>query len=252
MIMKASIVLPFYNQWNLTHARLSDLHTRVPEPCEIVLVNDASTEKDVVRGSAWWQDNDAVRHTIKYVNNKENLGFGGSHNRGAKAATGDILIFLSNDVVIRTDFVTPIVDALEVDPNILLGGRIVFWPAGWNEFKFDGKELVIPYCEGWLLACTRDIWDNLGGFDTKTFGKFDYEDIDLSANALVHGHDLVSLNLPDTKLKHLSGVTIRSLGVDRQKITEKNRGRFIKKWRSKFGLIYDTLEKMTHEREGAT
>jgi GT2 family glycosyltransferase len=98
-----------------------------------------------------------------------------------------------------------------------------------------------------LLACTREVWDNLGGFDVETFGKFDYEDIDLSVNALSKGYELLALNFPKHLLRHLSGVTICSLNIDRMKITQGNRLRFIEKWQSKFGEIYNTLESMKND-----
>lgn len=241
--MKASVILPYYNHWDLTHARMMELYKYVPKDVEIVMVNDASTDKDCRKGAGWWQKRSG-RQEIKYVENKQNLGFGGSHNVGAKVSTGDILCFLSNDVIVRTDFVSIIIDDLSNRPDSLLGGEIIYWPGGWNEFEFDGKKMVVPYCNGWLLACTREVWDNMGGFDVETYGKFDFEDIDLSMNALSLGYDLLSLNLPKHKLNHLSGVTIRGLNVDRMEITKKNREKFIKKWQPKFLEVYETLERM--------
>ena len=245
--MKASVVLPYFNHWDLTHARMMELFKYAPINTEIVMVNDASTHEDCRSGAGWWQQR-AGRHEIVYVENKENLGFGGSHNEGAKASTGDILAFLSNDVIVRVDFVTPIIESLKDNSNALIGGRIVYWPGGWNEFEFEGRKMVVPYCEGWLLACTREIWNNMRGFDVETFGKFDYEDIDLSMNALSHGYELLALSFPPHALHHISGVTIAGLGIDRMKITEKNREKFIKKWQPKFEQIYETLESMKHDR----
>ena len=248
--MKVSVILPYFNHWQLTHARMMELFKYAPLDTEIVMVNDASIDSDCRTGAGWWQKQ-AGRHEIKYVENKENLGFGGSHNRGAQVSSGDIVCFLSNDVVIRVDFVSNIVDALREKPYSLLGGDIIYWDSGWNQFEFDNKKMVVPYCNGWLLACTREVWDNLGGFDVETFGKFDYEDIDLSMSALSHGYELLSLNLPKHQLHHLSGVTIYSLNIDRMKITEMNKEKFIAKWKSRFNDVYETLERMKHDGSGA-
>jgi len=243
--MKVSIILPYYNHWDLTHARMMELYKYVPRDTEIVLVNDASPNADCRDGAKWWQT--TGRQEIKYIENEENLGFGGSHNAGSKVATGDIFCFLSNDVIIKTDFVSRIIESLLESPYSLIGGEIIYWPGGWNEFVVDGHKMVIPYCNGWLLACNREVWDNMGGFDVETYGKFDFEDIDLSTNALSHGYDLLSLNFPKHALNHLSGVTIRALNIDRMEITKKNREKFIKKWQSKFPEIYRTLERMDHD-----
>ena len=32
--------------------------------------------------------------------------------------------------------------------------------------------MIVPYANGWLLACTRSAWLDIGGFDL-AFGKFD-------------------------------------------------------------------------------
>ena len=97
--MLVSIIIPFLNKWNLTHELLYSLYKYAPDNCEIVLVNDASTEEDCEAGVSWWQKSEGLaRHKIRYRKNEKNLGFGGSHNAGARISKGDILIFLSNDV----------------------------------------------------------------------------------------------------------------------------------------------------------
>jgi GT2 family glycosyltransferase len=246
--MLISIVLPYFGRWDLTHARMAELYKHAPDNCEIILVNDASNEPECRTGVGFWQKGPA-QHKIIYVENKKNLGFGGSHNKGAKAANGDILIFLSNDVIIRTDFVTPIIETIEENRKCLIGGRIVAWAAGWNQFETDdGKPFIIPYCEGWLLACHKEIWDTIGGFDVKSYQKFDMEDVDLSMTALSLGYDLRALSFPPHMLRHISGATIGKLNIDRMAITTRNKEIFIEKWQSKFTEIFETLEKLQNDR----
>jgi GT2 family glycosyltransferase len=129
--------------------------------------------------------------------------------------------------MVSGDFITDIVDLIGKDNKMLIGGRIVDWAGGWNEFDVDGKHYVIPYAEGWLLGCTKLGWKGLGGFDIK-YGRFDYEDLDLSTKALSLGYNIVGLN--SNKLKHLGSQTISKLNIDRQSITEHNRKVFIDKW----------------------
>jgi len=135
-----SIIIPFYNRWDLTHQQLMSLHKWVNEDVEIVLVNDASTDMEIKGGVAFWQKN-SPRHVIKYKENKENLGFGGAMNVGAKAASGEILVFLSNDVQIATDFIPQIKAILRENDKTLVGGRVIYWEAGWNQFEHKGKSL---------------------------------------------------------------------------------------------------------------
>jgi len=222
-----SVIVPFYNKWHLTHQTLGSLYKFAPENCEIVLVNDASTEKDCEGGVAWWQKQGA-RHKIRYRKNETNLGFGGSMNVGAKTAIGDIFVFLSNDVTIYGDFISQIQDRLLDTPNSLLGGEVINWDGGWNSFEFDGKKSIVIYANGWLLACTREVWNNLDGFDPR-YGKFDYEDIDLSTQALAKGYDIIALGSKLVEHKH-QGQTISTLQMDRMAHTKKNREKYIEKW----------------------
>lgn len=225
-----SIVIPFYNRWDLTHARLMELYKFAPDNCEIILVDDASTDVEIGGGIVWWQKN-TNRHSIRYHRNDENVGFGKSHNNGAKLAKGKYLILLSNDVVINDNFIGDITTLIGDDDKLLVAGRIVDWAGGWNEIDCDnGRHYVIPYAEGWLIGCTKVAWKSLGGFDP-IYGKFDYEDIDLSLTALSLGYNIT--NLHSNKVKHISGATIYRLYPDRMEITKRNRELFVQKWKEK-------------------
>jgi len=233
-VPEISVIMPFYNRWDLTHARIMEIHKFFPDDCEVILVNDASTDMDCDGGVAFWQQAN-TRQTIRYTKNKENLGFGGSMNKGAKLAKGHILIFLSNDVIMTNNFVSQVQALIKQDENILIGGRIVYWPGGWNEFQYKGNNMVVPYAEGWLLACTRKVWDNLGGFDSR-YGKYAFEDIDLSTVAILLGYRLVGLNSPH--LNHLAGQTAK-YDENRLKLTERNKELYIAKWQNRFDEVWE-------------
>jgi len=49
--------------------------------------------------------------------NRVNTGFGPGHNLGAELSHGKTLIFLSNDVLPTGDYITPILEALEEEPD---------------------------------------------------------------------------------------------------------------------------------------
>lgn len=228
-----SIIIPFYNRWDLTHSRLMEMHKFAPDDCEIILINDASTDRDCEGGVAFWQKG-ATRQKIRYYKNKENLGFGGSMNKGAELAKGDILIFYSNDVIATNNWISAVLHKLDENPTTLIGGRIIYWPGGWNEFEHKGKKFVVPYCEGWLLACTKEVWDNLGGFDPR-YGKYAVEDIDLSTKAISLGYELHGLDSPH--LQHIGGATAK-YDEHRMEYTIKNKEKYIEKWRNHFDELF--------------
>ena len=208
---RADLTLQFLNRfWRLYSAR--------PE-VEIVVVDNGST--DSTPGVlVTWQG--AMRERLVAIRNLTNQGFGPANNQGAKAATGDVLIFLNNDVDLQGDFIAPICRALEQEPGALVGAQLLDFDTGWN--KFGG--VLVPYLAGWCVACTRATWDALGGFDER-FVPYDYEDVDLSHTARSKGRRLIGLALP---VRHISGQTISRMAGERRTITLRNQTLFMNKW----------------------
>jgi GT2 family glycosyltransferase len=156
------------------------------------------------------------------IRNDENRGFGPANNQGAEIARGDVLVFLSNDVVLRGDYVTPIEDRLSQSPDVLIGAQLYNYDTGWN--RFNGR--TIPYLAGWCLACTLKTWRVLGGFDER-YVPCDYEDIDLSMTAAENSIELAEITLP---LEHAFGQSAQSLAGGRGAVTYRNRDLFMEKW----------------------
>lgn len=225
-MLTTSIIIPFYNNWQLTHQRLMELYTKVSGITEIVLVNDASTDPEIDGGVAFWQKHVQKSYNIRYIKSDENKGFGSSMNLGASKAIGDILILLSNDVEIFNDFVFEITELLYENQKYFIGGEILWQDTGWN--VIDGK--VMSYANGWLLACMKETWQDIGGFDLK-FGKFDGEDLDVSITAVSKGYILKGLS--KSRLHHLGGATIWKLYPNRQEYTKKNIEYLRQKWTGK-------------------
>lgn len=239
--MSVSIIIPFYNAWHHTHQILFDLYLSHQGKHEIILVNDASTDYDVHTGLKWWKDVSDTLLEFKVANRKTNGGFGEAMNYGAARASGDILILLSNDVRIRPSvrLGDDVARILNNNPKTLVGGQIVDWKAGWNQFG----DLVIPYLYGWLIACTKDAWNDLGGFDP-IYAPYDYEDVDLCTNALLKGYNLTALN--NSLLHHISGGTInKDAAASKRRLehTQENRKKFENKWKSKFPELKSILER---------
>lgn len=216
--MKVSVVIPMFNGWSMTHSLLFDLYNFCRGIDEVLLIDNGSTEKD---GRDWWIDNGML--PLKVVRIPENIGFLKAANYGMTEAKGDVLILISNDVQVKEDIISKIRLIMIGDDYLpLVGGRYLNFDTGWN--TFDGK--TFPYLEGWLLACRKKDWNELGGFD-EFFSPNDYEDIDFSTQALAHGFTLVGLE--GAKISHNLGSTIGN-GPERLALTERNREKFRQKW----------------------
>jgi len=70
-------------------------------------------------------------HTHKI---EKNVGFSAGWNEALQFANGEYIFLLSDDVQAFGDFITPVIAALKVAPNAIVGEAYINWPAGWNEF----------------------------------------------------------------------------------------------------------------------
>lgn len=227
---KVYVIIPHYNNWTLTHNRLWELYKYCKDSIhEVIVVDDCSTDDMTEGGLRWWAEFMVkTNFKVSSICTEENLGFLYASNFGlfsvcSRVDIDDIVILLSNDVEIRTDFVRQMIDILRQTPKALVGGVLYSHDTGWNKF---GDE-VFPYLEGWLLGMTADGWSACGwGFDSR-FAPSDYEDIDLSTYMLTLGYELAPLNNPG--LHHIGGQSIH-YGPERLARTNLNKKKFQEKW----------------------
>jgi O-antigen biosynthesis protein len=222
--VKTTVVIPAFNNYALLNQLLFDIYKcGGSKDFEVIIVNDKSTESEYGGGLQWWSLQEML--DISVIHNEENLGFLLTSNRGLKEASGDVIILVSTDVRVYKGFFEAINGRLKEHPKTLISGKVYTETTGWNEF--DGK--IFPYAEGFVLATTKEGWEELGYFDVR-YAPNDFEDVDLSTTALEKGYELWSLS-PEVVM-HLGGKTI-GYGEDRQKGTRINQQKFREKWVTK-------------------
>ncbi len=161
-----SFVVPAYNEEQFLGATLSAIDAAgraFGEPFEIVLADDASTDRTAAI---------AAEHGALVVS-VANRQIAATRNAGARAAKGELLIFVDADTLVTSAAVAAAV-------KVMRGGAI----GGGCAFDFDGRIPVYARCLGaialplyrWLrlasgcfLFCTRKAFDAVGGFDEKLF-----------------------------------------------------------------------------------
>lgn len=117
--MQVSFIIPLYNCLPLTQAMLASLRETLPPGLEheVILVDDGSTD-----GTRDWLK--TLPPPCRAILNERNLGFAATCNRGAAAATGKILFFLNNDLVLLPHWLEPMLDTLRRNPAIgIVGNR---------------------------------------------------------------------------------------------------------------------------------
>jgi len=117
--MHVSIVTATFNRLDLSRAFLESLEVHPPaEPWEIIWVDDGSTDGT----REWLQSLPALRHRV--LLNDRNLGYAASNNRGARLASGGILAFLNNDLVLTPGWFAPMHAALAAHPQAGVVGNV--------------------------------------------------------------------------------------------------------------------------------
>lgn len=214
--MKTSVVIPTYNNWDLTFQLIRDLFYNTSWPDEVLVVDNGSkTPRNV------------YDYPVREIKIAENVGFVVASNVGMQQARGEILFLISNDVRVHGDIITEAKTLYEqnADNRIIMAGKVYWGDTGWN--NFDGR--IFPYAEGWLLACRKAAWQEIGGFDPR-YSPYDFEDVDFSTSALEHGYQLVPFLAG--AVDHLVARTI-GYSPEREKITIEHREIFKQKWLTK-------------------
>lgn len=119
-----------------------------------------------------------------YIRNEKNNRFAKANNQGLMWATGDIILFLNNDVEGRDNWLEQV--ANDVKPGALYG------PAKGSKV-IAGRN--VPYIEGFCIAATRETWDRLGGWDETLPGMY-WEDNELCWRASQMGIGLIETRWP--------------------------------------------------------
>lgn len=166
---------------------------------ECILVDNGSTD-----GSVRYM---STHHPwVRVIANQQNLGFSVACNLGARAAQGEILVFLNNDMRVEPGWLNPLIEALQsgVDcaASLILswdGSLVNFGGAGANfhgigfqegindphlENYREPKDILFP-CGG-SMAIRRELFLEVEGFDEDFFAYF--EDVDFGWRLWVLGY----------------------------------------------------------------
>lgn len=240
----ASIVIPVYGQFAHTLACLRTLAAHPPAtPFEVIVVDDGSTDQT----PSSLPEIDGLRYHRRATND----GFIAACNDGASLARGRYLVFLNNDTVPQPEWLEALLDTFATHPDTGLAGAQLLYPDGrlqesgglvfsdgsaWNYGRFgdpdDPRYAYVretDYCSGAAIAIARDLFMDLGGFDTRYAPAY-YEDTDLAFAVRERG--LRVRVQPFSKVVHYEGVTSGTDVTQGAKAYQvRNRELFAQKWK---------------------
>lgn len=190
--MRASVVVPVHNRVGLTRRCLERVLAGLPPDCEVVIVDDASTDAtpELLAGLG-----DAVRP----LRLERNAGFAAACNAGAAAARGEHLVFLNNDTEPEPGWLEALLGYAAEHPEAEAVGARLLYPTGTVQhagvaFGQDGyphhlyagfpadhpavtKARRLQAVTGACMLVRRAGFERLGGFDEGYVNAF--EDVDL-------------------------------------------------------------------------
>lgn len=126
--MKISCIIPAWNLWETTRACLLSLaEHREGEDLEVVVVDNGST--DATREALAPLGAQLFGSRFRALRLPENQGFARGCNAGARAADGEGLFFVNNDMTFTPGWLPPLLEALRL-PHVAAVGPLLLYPDG--------------------------------------------------------------------------------------------------------------------------
>ena len=151
-----SICILAFNKYNYTKSCLDDL-SKLNSNHQIIVVDNNSTdetEKELNK-----------RTDILYIKNSENLGFSGGNNIAYNNCKYDNILFLNNDIRVKSNFENWTNIILEkIQDDILVSPTAGYLdPKNNFEFKYETSNIndKINYLSGWCLAGNKNTFEKL-------------------------------------------------------------------------------------------
>jgi GT2 family glycosyltransferase len=163
---------------------------------------------------------------LRLIQSATNLGFSGGNNLGFTYAKGDYIVFLNNDTIVDSEWLTHLVNALQTDSSIGLAQSTILMidgqkiqTAGWlysnylvqkhglAENKASGLRLhpvfEVSVASGASMITRRSLIEEIGLFDSTI--PFFYDDTLLSFKVWLANKRVVTVS--GSKIRHIQGAT---------------------------------------------
>lgn len=238
-----SIIIVTFNNLKYTKLCLESIFAKTAYPnFEIIVIDNASSDDTVD-----YVNNLALTHgNINIIVNKENKGFVAANNIGIQKATGELIILLNNDTIVTPGWISGLIKYLN-DPTVGMVGPVT--NSIGNEAKINityselsdidkfsinytakhkNEAFPIKVLAMFCVALRRTTIEKVGYLDERyKVGMF--EDDDYAMSLRKAGLELLCAE--DVFIHHFWGTSFKKMESESfQKIADKNREKFEKKW----------------------
>lgn len=209
-----SIVIPLFNQAQLTKACVEAIQATTGDPSryELILVDNGSGD--------WTAEYmKSLGTAVIAITNRENLGFAKACNQGVRIAKGEYLIFLNNDTAPQSGWLDALLSGAREEGADIVGAKLLYPNGrvqhagvtfnrngiGYHIFKnFDANTPAVNkkrFMQCVTAACmliSKQLFNDLDGFDEQFRNGF--EDVDFCLRAGQAGKRI--LYTPDAVVIH--------------------------------------------------
>jgi hypothetical protein len=230
--MKVSIIMPVLNQVELTKICVESIKNNTPAgDYEVIAVDNASTD-----GSADYLSKEGAR----VIRNTKNLGVAYAWNQGVKAAGGDYVCIINNDIVASAGWLGAMLEYYEKHPD----SGIVSPGTRWGEMDYDFESYAGSYVKqmrgvekdgyaGWCMLVKKDRFEKAGMFcEDYRVGTCEDTDFYLSLNKAGYKSRIIG----DSFVHHFGSRTLKVMRKEVAGFEDENTKKFMAKW----GLKPDT------------
>jgi GT2 family glycosyltransferase len=226
--MTFSIIVVSWNALPLIRRCLPSVIASTYSDFEVILADNASEDGT----SAWVEEHFP---SVRIVRHPRNWAFAKGNNRAVPHASGDILVFLNNDVIVTPDWLQPLAQHLSAHPNLgavqpkLLqpdvhpprfeyagasGGHLdrfgfpftrgrLFDTLEEDQGQYDDPADIF-WATGAALAVRRDVFTRAGGFDDLFVMHMEEIDLCWRIRRLGFGVGVV----PESVVYHIGGASL--------------------------------------------
>jgi GT2 family glycosyltransferase/MoaA/NifB/PqqE/SkfB family radical SAM enzyme/Flp pilus assembly protein TadD len=238
-----SLVILTCNELRYTKECVESIRRHTPEPHEILFVDNGSKDGTI----SWLRALVKENPKYKLIENEINLGFARGCNQGLKAASGEYLLLLNNDVVVTEGWLSGLQECLESSPKIGITGPMTNHISGIQKieevgyrslegldeyargFREKNRHRRIP-CRrlvGFCMLFRRELVVQVGLLD-ENFGTGNFEDDDFCLRAELAGFR--NFIAGDVFIHHYGSRSFIGNKIDYRKTMKGNHNHFLEKW----------------------
>ncbi len=256
---RVSVIIPNWNGIMYLEACLKSMQRNIFTDYELIVVDNGSKDGSVKLVETSFPD-------VKMISFKKNKGFAAACNAGIKAASGEYIALINNDVEIESDYFAVLIETLRQDPQCgMASGKMLNAKhremidaagdafsaggaptnRGHNQLdngQFDQQKYVFGACAG-AAVYRRSLFDEIGFFDEDYFAYM--EDVDLDFRSLLAGYK--ALYVPSAKCYHHGSATLGALSPRHVFLTNRNKLFTIVKNYKRDWLIVHFMDIISHQ-----